>query len=115
MGEKSNDEVKKFLENAEISCVPSKWEEPLSLSVLESLAAGCALITSRRGGIPEIAHGSSILLDDVRPSTIANALVDLIEDSSKRKKIQTLAWSNYKYTAKNSAFKTISVRENLLF
>ena len=52
MGEKSNNEVKKFLENAVISYVPSKWEEPLSLCVMESLVVECALITSKRGGIP---------------------------------------------------------------
>ena len=37
MGEKPNSIVKSYLEKAEISCVPSKWNEPLSLSVLESL------------------------------------------------------------------------------
>ena len=56
----------------------------------------------------------SILLDHVNHNSIANALVDLIENNSKRKNMQSLVWSNYKFSAKISASKTISVREGLL-
>ena len=45
----------------------------------------------------------SILLDHVNHNSIVNALVHLIENNSKRKNMQSLVWSNYKFSAKISA------------
>ena len=67
------------------------------------------------GGISKVDLTTKMARSKLRdPNTIANALVDLIENSSKRKNIQRSAWSNYKFSAKNAAIKTISVREGLL-
>ena len=48
---------------AAISACPSLWHDPMPKAVLESLAAGCALITTRRGGIPEAAEGRALIID----------------------------------------------------
>ena len=50
------DKVKGLQQAAIIGC-PSIWEEPLGKTGLEALAAGSALLTTRRGGIPEVAAG----------------------------------------------------------
>ena len=51
-----------FLKIANIIVVPSMWEEPFGLTVLEAMAAGVPLIATRSGGIPEVCEGSAILL-----------------------------------------------------
>ena len=42
---------------ASIALVPSLWDDPAPLAVLEALAHGCALLTTDKGGIPETATG----------------------------------------------------------
>ena len=114
LGEKPNYEVKNLLEKCSICCVPSKWQEPLSLSVIEGLAAGCAVVTSNRGGIPEIAKDKALLLDDVSENSISSALIKLIEDNNFRVFLQKKAWKNYSLSSKFSSQKLNLVRRNLI-
>ncbi len=68
------DEVQARQLQAAISVVPSLWPEPASRAVLEALACGCALLTTRRGGIPERASGRALILEDPNQQSIAAAL-----------------------------------------
>ena len=85
---------------AAIAIVPSIWQEPAGRVVLEALSSGCALITTRRGGIPEYAEGRSIILDDVTPETIKTALENLITQDNDRLSWQNKAITDYPYTLK---------------
>ena len=90
--------VRKEQIEAAIAITPSVWQEPAGRVVLEALSSGCALITTRRGGIPEYAEGRSIILDDVTPQTIANALENLIQYKKERLVLQKSALKDYPYT-----------------
>jgi glycosyltransferase involved in cell wall biosynthesis len=62
-------------------------------TVLECLAAGCALVTTAKGGIPQvIRHGENGLLvpaDEVsRPEAYATKIVELIEDQQLRSSLR---------------------------
>lgn len=48
---------------ADVCCLPSIWEEPACLAVLEGMAAGKPVITTRSGGIPEYTAESAILVN----------------------------------------------------
>jgi glycosyltransferase involved in cell wall biosynthesis len=64
-----------YLKIANIIVVPSIWEEPFGLTVLEAMAAGVPLIATRSGGIPEICKGVATLIDrDNVCENIANAI-----------------------------------------
>jgi glycosyltransferase involved in cell wall biosynthesis len=52
-----------YLKTANLAVVPSTWDEPFGLTVLEAMAAGLPLITTRGGGIPEICEGTAILIE----------------------------------------------------
>ena len=84
---------------AAIAIVPSQWQEPAGRVVLEALSSGCALITSRRGGIPEYAEGRSLILDDVTPEALAKALENLITNTVARTRLQHMAVTDYPYTS----------------
>lgn len=83
---------------AAVMIVPSQWQEPASRAILEAMACGCALITSRRGGIAERASGRAILLDDPSDSAIAEALASLLKDPANLKKWQDRAGRDYGFT-----------------
>jgi len=70
--------------NADIFCVPSNWDEPFGMTILEGMASGLPVITSRRGGIPEF--GGNAVLYCGRPDvdTLAEQLAYLIDDVSAR-------------------------------
>jgi glycosyltransferase involved in cell wall biosynthesis len=66
----------------DIFILPTYYREGCPVSILEAMAAGLAVITTRVGGIPDvISHGKNgILLEDSAPMTIARAIEKLIAD-----------------------------------
>ena len=102
---------------ASIALVPSLWEEPAGLTVLEALMHGCALLTTDRGGIPETATGRAEIatigqFDRNVPQDkekiiqiFAEKLEYLLSHPAQVKKLQDQAWDDYPYDAKNMAFK----------
>lgn len=47
------DEIWKYYKLADVAALPSTWEEPAGLTMIEACAAGVPLITTNSGGIPE--------------------------------------------------------------
>lgn len=56
-------QVASYLKLANLAVVPSMWEEAFGLTVLEAMAAGLPLITTRSGGIPEICEGTACIVE----------------------------------------------------
>ena len=83
---------------AAISACPSLWHDPMPKAVLESLAAGCALITTRRGGIPEAAEGRALIIDPPSVENFAKGFDKLLVDSEFRQKLQQIAWQDFPFT-----------------
>ena len=104
-----------------ISIVPSLWEEPAGLTVLEALAAKSALITTNKGGISEVAKGNSIIIDVFDTDKNYNRFVNdlsfsiktLLTDDKKLRSLQSKAYSNFKYT--NSRMATYADKARLSF
>lgn len=79
--------IGQYLQMADVAVLPSLWDEPFGLTCVEALAAGLPLITTKRGGIPEIADDScAILLDcnNFLAQKIADAIIILYNDPEKR-------------------------------
>ena len=97
------EEVRTRQAEAAIVLVPSQWQEPAGLVVLEALAHGAALVASRRGGIPEYADGRAVLLDDPDSGAIADAVRSLLEDPARIEALQDRAWADYPFTVEAMA------------
>ena len=97
-----------------IVLAPSKWHEPAPKTVIEALAAGAAVITSRRGGIPEYAKGRAFLLNRPQVKDIVYALRRLISNADTRKHLQQKAWHDYPFTITNMVKKLDAARKNVL-
>ena len=71
-------EVPTYLKLADLAIVPSMWDEAFGLTVLEAMAAGIPLITTRSGGIPEICENVAYIIDRENVvDNLADAIVKL--------------------------------------
>ena len=71
---------------ADVAVVPSVWEEPFGLTCIEALAAGLPLITTNRGGIPEITSAEcciTLSTDDSFVKNLADAILSLSTDKER--------------------------------
>ena len=77
-----------YLHLADIAALPSMWDEPFGLTIVEALAAGVPLVTTRSGGIPEICEGVATIVDrnDI-VNNLAAAILDLYEHPEKRRRM----------------------------
>ena len=87
-------QIPKLYAIADVVVIPSMWDDPAPLTVIESLTAGKALITTDSGGIPEYAtEESSIILkrDESLVDNLASSITTVINDSSKRNHMEKAA------------------------
>ncbi|ADE82505.1 glycosyl transferase [Xylanibacter ruminicola] len=77
--------VPDYLHLADIAALPSMWDEPFGLTIVEALAAGLPLITARSGGIPEICEGVATIVNrDNIVNNLTSAIIDLYNHPEKR-------------------------------
>jgi glycosyltransferase involved in cell wall biosynthesis len=73
---------------AAIAVVPSQWQEPFGRTAVEAMATGCAVVASRRGGLPAIVGDTGILVDTPDAPSLAAALTRLTADAALRRDLQ---------------------------
>ena len=100
---------------ASIALVPSLWDDPAPLAVLEALLHGCALLTTDKGGIPETATSRAeiaairyldIAVDTDREKIIdifAQKLQELLVHPERVRQLQDKAWHDFPFDARNMA------------
>jgi spore coat protein SA len=78
---------------ADVVVVPSVWQEPSGLVVLEAMASRTCVVASRVGGIPElIADGQTgLLVPPGDPPALAAALAILLTDPALRARLSASA------------------------
>ena len=78
---------------AAIAVIPSQWDDPCPLSVIEALASGCAVAASPRGGIPDLVADAGVLIASPESGEWAEQLVRLAEDEALQHHYQQAARS----------------------
>ena len=91
------EDVKPFLEKADIAVVPSKNADSLGMAVLEAASQGCAIIAANTDIHRSLlADGETALFTAPEsPDSLAEALNRLIENAELRKKIASAAKSRF--------------------
>lgn len=90
-------EIYKLYAIADIAVLPSIWDDPAPLTIIESMAAGLPIITTNSGGIPEYAkNGCAVILkrDENMIYNLKNAIIDLLNHKEKRKKMSEISKEN---------------------
>lgn len=86
-------EVPSYLKLADLAIVPSMWNEAFGLTVLEAMAAGLPLITTRSGGIPEICEDVAYIIErDNIVDNLTESIVRLYKDPESRSRMSVLSF-----------------------
>lgn len=90
-------EVKKYILNSDIGVIPSRWEEPFGLVIIEFMANYIPVVTTNNGAQPEIitdgVEGFLVPPDD--PQALAEAINKLIDDPDLRIKMGKAARNTF--------------------
>ena len=106
--------VRHWQERSAIAACPSLWQEPLGKVVIEALAAGCAVLTTRCGGIPEVAEGRAMIIDKPSVSTFRDGFQKLLKNETLRNDLQAKAWADFPFTNIKMAHKMDLIRLNAM-
>ena len=90
----SYSDIPKLYAVADLVVIPSMWDDPAPLTVIETLTAGRPLITTYSGGIPEYANEQCAIILERDEKIIDNLKVSidrLLEDASLRKELSNSA------------------------
>lgn len=90
---------------ADIAVLPSIWDDPAPLTIIESLTCGLPIITTNSGGIPEYATEESAIIVERDAKLIIN-LSDEIEKLIKNQSKQDEMSKRCKFISKNLDTKT---------
>ncbi|RYL92711.1 glycosyltransferase family 1 protein [Sporolactobacillus sp. THM7-4] len=99
------EEIPQIYAIADIAVLPSIWEEPAGLTMVEAEASGLPVITTDAGGIPEYVGENAIILrrDGELVNNICRSINLLIQNTKLRRKLSHLsirvsaAYTNKKY------------------
>ncbi|MFZ5827514.1 MAG: glycosyltransferase family 4 protein [Bacillota bacterium] len=81
------DEVHHWFSAGDLFVCASQWEEPLARVHYEAMASGLPIITTARGGNPEVVRGQGngiVVEEPENPSAFAKAITKLLGDSRLR-------------------------------
>jgi glycosyltransferase involved in cell wall biosynthesis len=73
-------------ESMDLCIVPSRFEEPLSITAIEASYCGCPVIATNRGGLPEVVEDgvTGLLVSARAPRELAAAIDRLVSDPDLR-------------------------------
>lgn len=94
LGERSREELFDLYPNYKCCFVPSVWQEPFGLTVIEAMARGVPVVASSAGGIPEIIEDSKtgFLVPPDNPQALADACGRVLVDEQLSQKIRKQAY-----------------------
>lgn len=91
--------ISQYLQLADIAVLPSIWNEPFGLTIAEAQAVGLPIITTSRGGIPEIVTKRNALLlntDKHFVDNLAFSILDLYLHPEKREQMSAVSLEHSK-------------------
>jgi glycosyltransferase involved in cell wall biosynthesis len=113
LGFVSNEDLN-YLYNTAVCLVMPSLYEGFGLPVIEAMQAGCPVITSRKGSLPEVGGDAVLYIDPENIDSIKEEIINLSKDNKLRDELSNkgLERAN-KFSWKKTAEKTIEVYEKL--
>lgn len=108
------EELVKLYIMATVFIMPSLYEG-FGLPLLEAMACGCPVITTRYGSIPEVVHDSAYYVDAYDEDNIAKGLSSVFKNTKLREGLSSKGLERVKkFDWKTTAQRTIEVYEKII-
>lgn len=99
----SDPDLRNVLSSASAFVFPTQYEG-FGIPVLEAMACGAPVITSRLSCMPEVCGDAAEYLDDITPRAIASAITRVLSDETKRANLVRAGYANARrYSWRDSA------------
>jgi glycosyltransferase involved in cell wall biosynthesis len=102
-----------FLRNLNVLCVPSTYDEPKGIYLLEAMASGVPVVQPRRGAFPEILRktGGGILVEPDDTAGLAQGILSLWKDPALAEELGTRGAQGVRehYSASRMAARALEV------
>ncbi len=101
-----SEEVSLLLNKAEIFLFPSLFEG-FGIPLLEAMACGCPVITSKSSSMPEVVGEAALLINPTDEIEISQVIINLLKNKNKQKELKEKGLKQVqKFSWANSAKKT---------
>lgn len=112
---------KMYLEyaNADIFCLPSRttstWEEQFGMCLVEAMASGVPIVSTKTGAIPEVCGEAALLVKPETPHALYNAIHKLIYNRQQRQRMgkEGRLVAEEKYDSKKIAMQIATVYQKV--
>jgi len=95
--------------------VMSSLYEGFGLPILEAMACGCPVITSKEGSIPEVAGNSAFYVDAYDMGSVASGIRKVFDDQKLQEELSKKGLERVKsFSWKEVARETLSVYESII-
>ena len=113
LGFQKNTKVINLLIKSDISVVCSRIDEPFGRTAMEASSAGCAVIITNRGGLPE-ASPYAIKIKNLSVKNLQSRIEKLITNQDYKKELQKKIYKNFSLSNKFSAKKIDDYRIKII-
>lgn len=90
-GKVDHDQVMALLANADLFCFPTTSSEGFPKGVLEALASGLPVVSTRVSVLPDLVGEGGVLLDNVTPQEVARGVRWCLADTSRYEALSSAA------------------------
>ncbi|MGH2559007.1 MAG: glycosyltransferase family 4 protein [Thermomicrobiales bacterium] len=109
LGYVADDDLAGLYAAADALCFPSLYEG-FGLPALEAMAAGCPVVVSNRGSLPEVAGDAAEIVDPLDVGSIAAGLIRVLTDNARRSVLIERGWQRAStFTWARTARETLGV------
>lgn len=117
-GELNRQEKLHYLSHLSVFSVPTTFDDPKGLFLLEAMAAGVPVVQPRRGAFTEVIEttGGGILVEPNDPDALAQGFLDILHNPDKRDELSDKAFHGVRkhYSLGNMTQKTVDVFQTII-
>lgn len=115
-GEKDWPGLKEEYSQAGVYICPPVWNETFGLNWAEAMAAGCPVVASSVGSIPELINGNGVLIKRSDPLALAQAVIGILKNKeySDRLSLEGQKYANNVFKVERAAEEFIKIFTKLL-